>query len=72
MPIVTYNNAQFLNNEFPGISIPERIINYFRPDMSREEAEEVGIEVSVNMVNKLKQWVDGFYFITPFFSYNFV
>ncbi len=72
MPIVTYNNAQFLNNEFPGISIPERIINYFRPDMSREEAEEVGIEVSVNMVNKLKQWVDGFYFITPFFRTSMI
>lgn len=47
MPLVSYRNAQFLNNEFPGIVIPENYISKFNMEMSREEAEEVGIEIAV-------------------------
>ncbi len=67
LPLVTYKNAQFLNNEFPGITIPEDLIARFDPGMSREEAQTVGVDISVDIVNRLKASVDGFYFITPFF-----
>lgn len=66
MPLVSYRNAQFLNNEVPGIVIPENYINKFTPDMSKEKAEEIGIEIAVDISSKLKNYVDGFYFITPF------
>lgn len=66
MPLVSYRNAQFLDNEIPGIQIPENIINRFHDDMTREEAENLGIEIAVEMGKKLRPWVDGFYFITPF------
>lgn len=66
MPIVSYKNAQFLNNEIPGIHVPDTYINQFHLEMSREEAEEVGIEIAVEIANKIKPYVDGFYFITPF------
>lgn len=67
LPLVTYKNAQFLNNEFPGITIPDSLINRFSVDMDRDDAEEVGIQIAVETVNRLKNSVDGFYFITPFF-----
>ncbi|PKM87950.1 MAG: bifunctional homocysteine S-methyltransferase/methylenetetrahydrofolate reductase [Firmicutes bacterium HGW-Firmicutes-12] len=66
MPVVSYRNAQFLNNEVAGIRIPEEIIAKFNPDMRREEAEDLGIEIAVDIAKRMKDRVGGFYFITPF------
>lgn len=66
MPLVSYRNAHFLNNEVAGIRIPENIINKFDKDMGKEEAELLGIEIAVEIANKMKDHVQGFYFITPF------
>lgn len=66
MPIVSYKNALFLNNEVPGISVPSHYIGRFRPDMSREEAEETGIEIAVELIKAIKEHVDGLYLVAPF------
>ena len=66
LPIVSYRNAQFLNNELPGVHIPEEYIKRFDIEMSKEEAQEVGIEMAVEIANKIKPYVDGIYFMTPF------
>ncbi len=66
MPLVSYKNARFLNNEVAGIKIPDGIINKFHNDMTREEGERLGIEISVSIAEKIKDKVQGFYFITPF------
>ncbi|KMT23174.1 bifunctional homocysteine S-methyltransferase/methylenetetrahydrofolate reductase [Clostridium cylindrosporum] len=66
MPLVSYRNAMFLHNEVPGILIPEECINKFNKDMTKEEGYEVGVEIAASIANKLKPYVDGFYFITPF------
>ncbi len=64
MPLVGYKNAQFINNEVPGITIDEAVINSFR-DKSREESELIGIEHSMKCINKLYEYVSGFYIMTP-------
>jgi methionine synthase I (cobalamin-dependent)/5,10-methylenetetrahydrofolate reductase len=66
MPLVSYRNAHFLNNEVAGIRIPEHILNQFDKNMDKEMAELLGIEIAVTLANKMKDHVDGFYFITPF------
>ena len=66
MPLVSYRNAHFLNNEVAGIRIPEEIINKFDKNMGKEEAELLGIEIAVEIASKMKEHVQGFYFITPF------
>lgn len=66
MPIVNYRNAQFLNNEVPGIEIPQKYVDRFDPDMSKRESEQVGIELAVELANNLREHVDGLYFINPF------
>ncbi|WP_378954906.1 bifunctional homocysteine S-methyltransferase/methylenetetrahydrofolate reductase [Pelosinus sp. sgz500959] len=66
MPLVSYRNAHFLNNEVAGIRIPEHILNQFDKNMAKEEAELLGIEIAVDLANKMKDHVHGFYFITPF------
>lgn len=66
MPIVNYKNAQFLNNEVPGIHIPERYVEMFKGSVDKAESEAIGIDIAVDMVNRIKDKVDGLYFITPF------
>lgn len=66
LPLVSYKNARFIDNEFAGMNIPENIINSFDTNMSREEAQEQGINIAVEVGRKLKEHVDGFYFMTPF------
>lgn len=66
MPLVSYRNAQFLNNEVAGIRIPEEILSMFNPMMDKEEAENLGIEIAVDIAKKMKDRVKGYYFITPF------
>ena len=66
LPIVSYRNAMFLHNELPGVTIPEKYINMFSEDMTKEEGQSVGTEIAVDIVKKLKEVSDGLYFIAPF------
>jgi methionine synthase / methylenetetrahydrofolate reductase(NADPH) len=66
MPLVSYKNAVFLNNEVPGIQIPENIVNRFSISMTREEAEAEGIRIALEIAAKIRPDVDGFYMIIPF------
>ena len=64
MPIVGYRNAQFINNEVPGIEIDDNTIDLFK-DKSREESEAIGINLSMKSIHKLYPHVSGFYLMTP-------
>jgi len=64
MPLVGYKNAQFINNEIPGMEIDENTIGLFK-DKSREESEVIGINLSMKSINKLYPYVSGFYLMTP-------
>lgn len=66
MPLVSYKNARFVANEMPGIFVPEEIVNRYREDMNREEAEAVAIDISLELAEGLKEVADGYYFMTPF------
>ena len=72
MPLVSYRNAQFLNNEIPGINIPDKYVNRFKKDMDKETSEKIGIEIAVDLAKQMKEYVDGFYFITPFNRANMI
>lgn len=66
MPLVSLRNARFLHYEFPGITIPDEVMVRFREDMTREESENVGVAVATDLAKAMQQYVDGFYFMTPF------
>ncbi|MFI3166979.1 MAG: bifunctional homocysteine S-methyltransferase/methylenetetrahydrofolate reductase [Bacillota bacterium] len=65
MPIVSYNNACFLQSEVPGISISEEIMAKYK-DKTREQSSKIAVEISSEIAYKMKDHVDGFYLITPF------
>ncbi len=66
MPLVSYKNAQFIQNEMSGINVPEEVIQRYKPDMSREEGEMVGVSVVRDVIAKTSDFSDGYYFSIPF------
>lgn len=66
MPLVSYRNALFMKNEMPGIHVNDEILNRYRPDMSREEAEETAVKLCVDIAEALQDAADGYYIMTPF------
>ena len=66
MPLVSYRNALFMKNEITGISVPDETVARYRPDMSREEAQETGVQIAVEIAEKLYDTADGYYFMVPF------
>ncbi len=66
MPLVSYKNAVFLNNEVPGIQVPDHIVGRFFKEMSREEGEREGIRIALEIATRIRPDVDGFYMIIPF------
>ncbi len=65
MPVVSYRNACFMNNEMAGIDVDSRIIEAYR-DKSREEGEDLAWEISTRVAREISPYVDGYYLITPF------
>ena len=66
MPLVSYRNARFIQNEIYGIHVPEEIVNRYQPEMSRDEAQQVGVSIAVELMAKLADVADGYYFMVPF------
>jgi len=66
MPFVSYKNANFIKNEVSGIFVPDEVIQKYRPDMSKEEAEDTGVRLAMEIMEKLNPVADGYYFMLPF------
>ena len=66
MPLVSFRNAMFVKNEISGIQVPDEIITRYHENMSREESEQVGITIALEIITKLQDIADGYYFMVPF------
>ena len=66
MPLVNYRNAMFVKNELSGIQVPDEIITRYDESMSREESEQIGITIALEIIAKLGDIADGYYFMVPF------
>lgn len=66
MPLVSYRNASYMDQEVPGIRIPAEMIACFKPEMTKEEAEQIGLKQVLELAAQVKAHADGFYLIAPF------
>ena len=66
MPLVNFRNALFVKNEMSGIQVPDEVIMRYDENMSREESEQIGIAIALEIVAKLHDIADGYYFMVPF------
>ena len=64
MPVVSYKNACFINNELAGIEIPREVCERFR-GADREQAAEIAVETALGAAGLVKDIADGYYVITP-------
>lgn len=65
-PLLSYRNAMFMNNEVPGIVIPEKIIERMSKAKDASESQKIGVEVAQDIVEKLSNHVEGFQVSAPF------
>jgi methionine synthase I (cobalamin-dependent)/5,10-methylenetetrahydrofolate reductase len=65
-PLVSIRNAEFMNNEVPGASVPEAIMKRLYKTKTREEAREVGIRIAVETLRELKPHIAGVQVSMPF------
>lgn len=65
IPIISYRNAIFMNEEISGISIENEIIEKYK-GKSKEKSDKLAVEISLEFMKRIEDKVDGFYLITPF------
>ncbi len=65
IPVVSKRNALFMNSEIQGIHVDEKIIELY-DGKTREESEELAIDISCRIMKEIEDIVDGFYLMTPF------
>ena len=64
-PIVSHHHACFMQSEIAGITVGDDIVSQYA-GLTREQAEEVAIALSLELAKKMRQDVNGYYLMTPF------
>lgn len=72
-PLVSYRNAEFLNNEVPGIEVPETVLERMRAasERSKEDGMTEGLAIAREMVARLQPHVQGIQVSAPFGKVDF-
>lgn len=65
-PLTSLRNAEFMNNEVPGISIPPAVIRRMAEAGSKEDALQTGVEIAQRLHRQLSRDVQGFQISAPF------
>ncbi len=65
-PLLSFRNAQFMNNEVPGVFIPDSIMKRMAAPTNADDARKVGIEIARCMVEELGSDVQGIQVSAPF------
>lgn len=65
-PLVSLRNAEFMNNEVPGVTVPTVLMDRMRTAKSKEEALNEGISIAKEMVKQIKDSVEGVQVSAPF------
>jgi methionine synthase I (cobalamin-dependent)/5,10-methylenetetrahydrofolate reductase len=64
-PLVSYRNAEFMNNEVPGASVPGAIMERMRNTTSKENAFREGVRIARETYQQVRTWVDGVQIAAP-------
>lgn len=64
-PIVSHKNAVFMSSEVSGVEVPKSVIDRYE-GLSKEDAEKVAVEFSIENAERMKGITEGLYLMTPF------
>ncbi|MGE0884977.1 MAG: bifunctional homocysteine S-methyltransferase/methylenetetrahydrofolate reductase [Blastocatellales bacterium] len=65
-PLTSFRNAEFLNNEVPGVSVPEPILERMRKAPDGAAALKEGVKIAQEMLMELRPFVQGVQVSAPF------
>lgn len=65
-PLVSVRNAEFMNNEVPGASVPDDVMKEMYASKSKEEARETGLKIARKTIRDLKPYIAGVQVSMPF------
>lgn len=69
-PLTSYRNAEFMNNELPGVTVPEEIMIRMRDSESGEAALEEGVAIAAEILGNVHERVSGIQISAPFNRYE--
>jgi methionine synthase / methylenetetrahydrofolate reductase(NADPH) len=67
LPLVSHRHAAFLDNEVPGIHIPE---NVFRRLQASNDPAQEGVQIALELVDEMNSWASGIYLMPQFHRYD--
>ncbi|MGH9356423.1 MAG: bifunctional homocysteine S-methyltransferase/methylenetetrahydrofolate reductase [Terriglobia bacterium] len=67
--LASYRNAEFLNNEVPGMSVPPRILERMKQADTGDRARAEGLKIAQEMLLDVRDMVQGAQISTPFGRY---
>jgi homocysteine S-methyltransferase len=68
LPLFSARHAAFLDNEVPGVSIPESIQG--RIQKAGDQAAQEGVRIAVKLVEQMQDWARGIYLMPQFSRYD--
>ena len=69
-PLTSYRNAEFMNNELPGVSVPEGIMKRMREAVTGEAALEEGTAIAAEILEDIRDRISGVQISAPFNRYE--
>ena len=65
-PLLSFRNAQFMNNEVPGVVIPAPIMKRMSKPTNPDDAKKLGVEIAREMISELGTSIQGIQVSAPF------
>jgi methionine synthase I (cobalamin-dependent)/5,10-methylenetetrahydrofolate reductase len=65
-PLTSYRNAEFLNNEVPGVSVPPSVLERMRKAEDGAAALKEGVKIAQETLEELRPYVQGVQVSAPF------
>ncbi len=72
LPLVSPKHVNFLHNEVPGVFIPDEARKRIEEAGDAERGAKVGVELAVELIQQIKGWASGVYFMPQFHRYDMV
>jgi len=64
-PLISFKNAEFMNNEVPGVVVPKPILDRMARCRTREDGRKAGIDIARGIVARIRDRVNGFQVSAP-------
>jgi homocysteine S-methyltransferase len=68
-PLTSYRNAEFMNNEVPGIAVPQAVMERMREADTGERARAEGVRIAQETLLAIRDLVQGVQIAAPFGRY---